>query len=131
MEERNRRVDDAEYRREQNLRFIQQAQQREVMDFYSIYQHTQESAHLNPQFLGSPAGAYVQLPVNVNMQSSQAVILNAFNNLFAADGAGGLAPINTPFDWPRNGAIYAYLPPYRMSFAEEFDVIDRPRYRSS
>lgn len=122
-------MDDAAYRREQNIRFLEQARTREVIDFHTAYQHAKEAAHLNPQFLANPAGAFVRIPVDVNMQSSQATLLEGFQNLYTTNGAGGLVPITTPFDWPRNAPIYAYLPAHRMSFAEEFDVIDRPRYR--
>lgn len=129
LEERNRMVDDPAYRRAQLERFQAQARSREVLEFFEAYQRTEENAHVDPVFLSSAAGAFVRIPVDIRMQSAQAQILESFGNLFTDDGIGGLTPIETPFQWPPDGPIYAYFPPHYRNFPEEFDVIDRPRVR--
>lgn len=111
LEDRERMLDDAEYRALRLADFQRRAQLREFAEFVINYDLAYQAAEMTDAFLSSAVGVFFPILTDVTMFSTKDMILKTYGPLYGREHEGGpLYEIEAVEDWPGDDIVFAYHP---------------------
>ena len=129
MDERNALVTDRALRDAQWKAHVDLLRVQEVLAFVNAYDHYYQLVEAQPTFAFQPAGAYFRIPIEINLMSAKAEILQSYYLMFRETPDFPPLPLLDVSDWGPTTQIFGYHPPYEKYLPETMVPLNQKRVR--